>query len=89
VGVIEDARGHVDHEECGDGPTVVLVPGSCSTGATWASGDGHLDNCFRCVTTSLIGYGGTAERRTLHDTSIWHEADALESSSARQGTRST
>jgi pimeloyl-ACP methyl ester carboxylesterase len=30
------------------------------------------------VTTSLLGYGGTAERRSAHDPSISHEADALE-----------
>jgi pimeloyl-ACP methyl ester carboxylesterase len=30
------------------------------------------------VTTSLLGCGGTAERRSAHDPSISHEADALE-----------
>ena len=33
---------------------------------------------FRCVTTSLLGYGGTAERRTAADPSIAHEAEAVE-----------
>jgi len=33
--VIEEARGRIDYDECGAGPTVVLVPGSCSTGAAW------------------------------------------------------
>jgi pimeloyl-ACP methyl ester carboxylesterase len=36
-------------------------------------------NRFRCVTTSLPGYGGTAERRTALDTSISHNAEAIES----------
>jgi pimeloyl-ACP methyl ester carboxylesterase len=35
-------------------------------------------NRFRCVTTSLLGYGGTAERRTSSDPSISHEVDVLE-----------
>jgi hypothetical protein len=30
--MIEEARGRVEYQECGTGPTVVLVPGSCSTG---------------------------------------------------------
>jgi pimeloyl-ACP methyl ester carboxylesterase len=68
----------IDYEVCGSGPTVVLVPGSCSTGAAWRPLISAWDNRLRCVTTSLLGYGGTAERRTAHDTSISHEADALE-----------
>ena len=32
---IETPGGHIDYDECGDGPTIVLVPGSCSTGAAW------------------------------------------------------
>jgi pimeloyl-ACP methyl ester carboxylesterase len=86
VDMIEDARGRIDYEARGAGPTVVLVPGSCSTGAAWrpvmaawrpvmaAWGDR-----FRCVTTSLLGYGGTAERRSASDPSIWHEVDVVES----------
>jgi pimeloyl-ACP methyl ester carboxylesterase len=30
------------------------------------------------MTTSLLGYGGTAERRTTNDTSISHEVDVVE-----------
>ena len=33
--MIEDDRGAIDYAENGAGPTVVLVPGSCSTGAAW------------------------------------------------------
>lgn len=33
---------------------------------------------FRCVTTSLLGYGRTAERRTAGDAHIRHEAEILE-----------
>ena len=33
--MIEDLRGRVDYDEAGAGSTVVLVPGSCSTGAAW------------------------------------------------------
>jgi pimeloyl-ACP methyl ester carboxylesterase len=85
--MIEEARGNIDYEESGAGPTMVLVPGSCSTGAAWRPMIAAWDNRFRCVTTSLPGYGGTAERRTPGDASISHEAEALESVIRKAGSR--
>jgi pimeloyl-ACP methyl ester carboxylesterase len=79
VATIEDMQGCIDYEECGAGPTIVLVPGSCSTGAAWRPIIAEWGNRFRCVTTSLLGYGGTAERRTETDTDIVHEARIVES----------
>jgi pimeloyl-ACP methyl ester carboxylesterase len=77
--MIEEAMGRIDYDECGTGPTIVLVPGSCSTGAAWRPVVAAWDNRFRRVTTSLLGYGGTGERRTTADPSISHEAEMLES----------
>ncbi len=85
--VIEEERGCIDYEECGIGPTVVLVPGSCSTGAAWRPVIAGLSSRFRCVTTSLLGYGGTAERRTASDPDISHEAEMLEAVLRRAGGR--
>ena len=78
--MIEDVRGPIDYEECGTGtgPTLVLVPGSCSTGAAWRSVMAEWNNQFRCVTTSLLGYGRTAERRAIGNADIAHEAEMLE-----------
>jgi pimeloyl-ACP methyl ester carboxylesterase len=76
--MIEHERGRIDYDETGDGPTVVLVPGSCSTGAAWRPVVSQWNNKFRCVTTSLLGYGGTAERRTAGDADISHEAEIIE-----------
>lgn len=76
--MIEEARGHIDYAECGIGPTVVLVPGSCSTGAAWRPVIASWNGQFRCVTTSLLGYGGTVERRTASDPDMSHEAEILE-----------
>ena len=76
--MIEDLRGSIDYEASDSGPTMVLVPGSCSTGAAWRPVIGALQGQFRCVTTSLPGYGGTAERRPAGDPSIAHLAEALE-----------
>jgi pimeloyl-ACP methyl ester carboxylesterase len=85
--MIEEARGDIDYDESGAGPTMVLVPGSCSTGAAWRPVIAALENRFRCVTTSLPGYGGTAERRTPGDPSLSHEAEALESVIRKAGGR--
>ena len=78
--MINDFRGRIDYDDNGgQGPTLVLVPGSCSTGAAWRPLMSHLDSRYRCVTTSLLGYGRTAERRTVDNTSISLEADIIES----------
>jgi pimeloyl-ACP methyl ester carboxylesterase len=83
--MIEDIRGNIDYDVSGTGPTVVLVPGSCSTGAAWRPVIGAWNGEFRCVTTSLPGYGGTAERRPTGDASIAHLADAVESTVRKAG----
>jgi pimeloyl-ACP methyl ester carboxylesterase len=77
--MIYDVNGPIEYEDSGAaGPTVVLVPGSCSTGAAWRPVIANWQGQFRCVTTSLLGYGQTAERRTKNDPSISHEAEMLE-----------
>jgi pimeloyl-ACP methyl ester carboxylesterase len=76
--MISDALGSIDYDESGTGPTVVLVPGSCSTGAAWRPVIAGLGGRFRCVSTSLLGYGGTRERRDGEDCSISHEVEVLE-----------
>jgi pimeloyl-ACP methyl ester carboxylesterase len=68
----------VDYDETGAGPTIVLVPGSCSTSAAWRPMISRWDNRFRCVTTSLLGYGGTTERRTPTEADISLEAETVE-----------
>jgi pimeloyl-ACP methyl ester carboxylesterase len=83
--MIYQTPGLIDYQETGNGPTVVLVPGSCSTGAAWRPVTAHLQGWFRCVTTSLLGYGGTAERRTPDDTDIAHEREILETVIRRAG----
>lgn len=77
--MIEDIRGNIDYDAGGDGPTMVLVPGSCSTGAAWRPVVASCNGEFRCVTTSLPGYGGTAERRPAGDPSIAYLAEVVES----------
>ena len=83
--MIDDPRGRIDYDETGSGPTLVFVPGSCSTGAAWRPIIAALGGGFRCVTTSLLGYGGTTERRNAGDTSLAHETDIIEAVVARAG----
>ncbi len=70
--------GAIDYAEVGDGPTVVLVPGSCSTGSAWKPLISAWGGGWRFVTTSLPGYGGTRERRTGTNASMAHVADVVE-----------
>lgn len=84
--IATDATDAIDYDERGSGPTIVLVPGSCSTGAAWRPVITALGSGFRCITTSLLGYGGTAERRTASDPSIAHEADVVEAVVRRTGS---
>jgi pimeloyl-ACP methyl ester carboxylesterase len=83
--VIDLARERIDYAESGSGPTVVLVPGSCSTGAAWRPIMAAWEGRFRCVTTSLLGYGGTAERRTEATAAIEQEAEVVETVIRRAG----
>jgi pimeloyl-ACP methyl ester carboxylesterase len=85
--MIDEEQGRIDYDECGSGPAVVLLPGSCSTGAAWRPVIAAWGSQFRSVTTSLLGYGGTSERRTAGDPSISRNAEAMESVIRRAGGR--
>lgn len=83
--MIDDPAGRIDYAETGTGPTVVLVPGSCSTGAAWRPMVAAWGNKYRCITTSLLGYGGTAERRDPQAASIDREIEVIEAVIRRAG----
>lgn len=55
----------VEYDERGAGPTLLLLPGSFGTGSGWKAVTDRLARSHRVVTTSLLGYGATAERRPL------------------------
>ncbi|MGY4362663.1 pimeloyl-ACP methyl ester carboxylesterase [Bradyrhizobium sp. i1.3.1] len=77
--MIKEVSGCINYDECGAGPAIVPVPGSCSTGAARCPIIWDLSSRFRCLPTSLQGYVGTVERRTASDPCISHEAEVLES----------
>jgi pimeloyl-ACP methyl ester carboxylesterase len=85
--MIDEAQGRIDYDESGSGPAVVLLPGSCSTGAAWRPVIAAWDGQFRSVTTSLLGYGGTSERRIAGDPSNSCNAEAMESVIRKAGGR--
>jgi pimeloyl-ACP methyl ester carboxylesterase len=85
--MIDEPRGRIDYAEFGTGPAIVLVPGSCSTSAAWRPVMATWNGQFRCVTTSLLGYGGTVERRTASDPDIAYEAEILETVVRKAGSR--
>ena len=76
--MLEDALGPIDYAETGEGRAILLVPGSCSTGAAWKPVIARLGGRYRIITTSLPGYGGSVERRTPSDSSIGKVASAIE-----------
>jgi len=83
--MIEDARGRIDYNEEGVGPTILFVPGSWGTRSAWRSVIAALGSPFCTITTSLLGYGGTEERRTVANPSIEQEAEVLEVVVGRAG----
>jgi pimeloyl-ACP methyl ester carboxylesterase len=83
--MIEDARGNIDYDEEGIGPTIICVPGSWGTRSAWRGVIAALGGRFRVVTTSLLGYGGSAERRSETDVSIAYEAEIIEAVIRRAG----
>jgi len=85
--MIEEASGNIDYDESGAGPTIVLVPGSCSTGAAWRPVMAAWTDRYRCVTTSLLGYGRTVERRSADNPGIFRESEIVESVIRRAGGR--
>ena len=66
---------------CGAGARLVQHRSRLAFGR-FGLGDG-----FRCVTTSLLGYGETDERRTMADASIDHECHVVEQVIERAGGR--
>ena len=61
-----------DLKEEGEGPSVLLLPGSYATPAAWKGVRGALKTKLRMFSTSLPGYGTTPEIRPVGDDSIDH-----------------
>lgn len=73
----------VDYSEQGEGPALLFLPGSFGTGAGWRGVIEALGPHYRCVTTSLLGDGGTAERRAEATPSTAMQMQAIDEVVAR------
>ncbi len=68
----------VEYAQRGQGPALLLVPGSFGTGAGWKPVIEKLGESYRFVTTSLLGYGATAERRPLCNATMAQQIEVLD-----------
>ena len=76
----------IDYQESGDGPAILFLPGSFSTPAAWRAVQNYLPQEYRFIGTSLCGYGGTAETRTLDDPDMAHQVRVVETVANHIGT---
>lgn len=79
----------IDYQETGpdsgDGPAVLFVPGSFSTPAAWTGLQKHLPDGYRFISTSICGYGATAETRSVGDLDMAHQVRVVEAVAQHAG----
>jgi pimeloyl-ACP methyl ester carboxylesterase len=69
----------VEYADRGRGAVLLFVPGSFGTAAGWRAVIDNLGDGYRIVTTSLLGYGATAERRPSHNPTMAEQIKVLDS----------
>jgi len=74
-----------DFEESGEGPAILFVPGSYATTSAWRGIQTALPRTYRCISTSLCGYGRTAETRSAADFGIEHNVAVVRAAARRAG----
>jgi len=75
----------IDCVDSGEGPALLFLPGSYSTPAAWRPVQRLLAPNWRMLTTSLCGYGQTAETRSARDHGMPHELRLVEALARRAG----
>jgi pimeloyl-ACP methyl ester carboxylesterase len=68
----------IEYAERGEGAPVLFVPGSFGTGAGWKLVMDKLGDGYRFVTTSLLGYDATTERRPPGNVTMSQQTEALD-----------
>ncbi len=74
-----------EFRDTGDGPAILFVPGSYSTSMSWNGMQKKLPQHYRFVGTSLCGYGGTEETRTIEDLDMEHQVRVIEAVARKIG----
>jgi pimeloyl-ACP methyl ester carboxylesterase len=69
----------IEYDERGEGTALLLLPGSFGTGSGWKAVIDRLAGRYRIVTTSLIGYGATVERRPLGNATMTRQTQIIDS----------
>ena len=75
---MHDFPADVEYSEWGQGPALLLLPGSFGTGSGWKAVTDRLARSYRIVTTSLLGYGATAERRPLGNSTMRQQTEVID-----------
>jgi pimeloyl-ACP methyl ester carboxylesterase len=75
---MHDFPADVEYSEWGEGPALLLLPGSFGTGSGWKVVTDRLARNHRIVTTSLLGYGATAERRPLGNSTMLQQTAVID-----------
>jgi pimeloyl-ACP methyl ester carboxylesterase len=75
---IREFPANVEYDERGEGPALLLLPGSFGTGSGWIAVTDRLARRCRIVTTSLLGYGATAERRPLGNATMRQQTELID-----------
>ncbi|HKI65035.1 MAG TPA: alpha/beta hydrolase [Burkholderiales bacterium] len=75
---MRDFPADVEYSERGEGPALLLLPGSFGTGSGWKDVTDRLARSHRIVTTSLLGYGATAERRPLGNATMRQQTEVID-----------
>ncbi len=68
----------VEFSEWGEGHALLLLPGSFGTGSGWKGVTDSLPSRYRLVTTSLLGYGATSERRPLGNATMQQQTEIID-----------
>jgi pimeloyl-ACP methyl ester carboxylesterase len=75
----------IEYAERGQGPALLFLPGSFGTAAGWRPIIDRLGAGYRFVTTSLLGYGATEERRPLGNATMQQQTEVLDALLERIG----
>ncbi len=75
----------IEYSERGQGPALLFLPGSFGTGAGWRGVIDALGGGYRIITTSLLGYGATVERRPLGNATMAQQLQVLDAIVERIG----
>jgi pimeloyl-ACP methyl ester carboxylesterase len=76
---------NIEYAEQQHGPAILFLPGSFATGAGWKAVIEKLGNNYRFVTTALLGYGMTAERRPPVNPTTAQQTEVLDTIFERIG----